>query len=70
VSQLTPADAEKLAAALPKERVRLADNLDAVENYVNIGRSGRELYPWAIALVALVWSSEHLLANRFYKDAA
>jgi hypothetical protein len=70
VSELTPADAEKLAAALPKERVRLADNLDAVENYVNIGRSGRELYPWAIALVALVWSSEHLLANRFYKDAA
>jgi hypothetical protein len=68
ISELAPADAEKVAAALPKERVRLADNLDAVENYVNIGRSGRELYPWAIALVALVWSSEHLLANRFYKE--
>jgi hypothetical protein len=70
VSELVRTDPGQLADSLPKDRVRIADNLDAVENYVNIGRSGRELYPWAIALVALIWSSEHLLANRFYKDAA
>jgi hypothetical protein len=34
---------------------------------VNIGRSGRELFPWAILFVALVWGGEHWLANRFYR---
>jgi hypothetical protein len=53
---------------LPKDRVRLADNLDEVEAYVSVGRSGRELYPWAIALVAMVWGAEHVLANRFYRS--
>jgi hypothetical protein len=70
VSELSRLEPKALTESLPKERVRLADNLEAVENYVNIGRSGRELYPWAIALVALIWGSEHLLANRFYKETA
>jgi hypothetical protein len=67
VSDLDRIDPESLVAALPKDRVRLADDLDEVEAYVNVGRSGRELYPWAIALVALVWGFEHVLANRFYR---
>ncbi|HYO26362.1 MAG TPA: BatA and WFA domain-containing protein [Lacipirellulaceae bacterium] len=66
VSDLTRLDPELLLDALPKDRVRLASNLDEVEAYVNVGRSGRELYPWAIAMVALVWGAEHVLANRFY----
>jgi hypothetical protein len=37
---------------------------------VNIGRRGRELYSWAIGLVALIWGAEHVLANRFYKESA
>jgi hypothetical protein len=35
---------------------------------VNVGRRGRELFSWAIALVAIFWTSEHLLANRFYRE--
>jgi hypothetical protein len=68
ISDLTPFDAEKLTAALPKDRVRLAENLEAVEEYVDVGRSGRELFPWMIGLVAVIWGAEHLLANRFYRE--
>jgi hypothetical protein len=70
VSDLKRADPDTITQALPKERVRLAENLEAVEKYVNIGRSGRELYSWAIGLVALIWGAEHVLANRFYKEAS
>jgi hypothetical protein len=70
LSELTRLEPESITAALPKDRVQLADNLEAVEKYVNIGRSGRELYPWLIGLVALIWGAEHILANRFYKEAA
>jgi hypothetical protein len=68
LSSLDRVDPAALADALPKDRFRTANDMDAVEKYVNIGRSGRELYPWAIVLVALVWGSEHVLANRFYRD--
>lgn len=68
ISDLTPFDAKKLTAALPKDRVRLAENLEAVEEYVDVGRSGRELFPWMIGLVAVIWGAEHLLANRFYRE--
>jgi hypothetical protein len=67
-SALERIDPATLLAALPPDRVRLADDLEEVEAYVNVGRSGRELYPWAIALVALVWGTEHVLANRFYRQ--
>jgi hypothetical protein len=69
VSDLRRVDPAMLMATLPKDRVRLAESLDQVEEYVNVGRSGRELYPWAICLVALVWGAEHVLANRFYRQA-
>ncbi|QDT75972.1 BatA domain-containing protein [Lacipirellula limnantheis] len=68
ISDLTRFDPEKLTGALPKDRVRLAENLEAVEQYVDVGRSGRELFPWMIGLVAVIWGAEHLLANRFYRE--
>ena len=68
VSRLERVDAEELLAALPAEQVRLANTLEDVERYVDIGRSGRELFPWLITLVALIWGGEHLLANRFYRE--
>jgi hypothetical protein len=67
LSRLDRIDPASIAAALPKDRVHLAESLDDVEEYVNIGRSGRELFPWAILFVALVWGGEHWLANRFYR---
>ena len=68
ISDLARFDPEKLTAVLPKDRVRLAENLEAVEEYVDVGRSGRELFPWMIGLVAVIWGAEHLLANRFYRE--
>jgi hypothetical protein len=68
LSDLTRFDSGKLTAALPKDRFRLAENLEAVEEYVDVGRSGRELFPWMIGLVAVIWGAEHLLANRFYRE--
>ena len=69
LSELTRVEPTALTEALPKDRVRVAENLDDVEQYVDVGRSGQELFPWAIGLVALVWGTEHLLANRFYREA-
>ena len=66
LSRLDRVDPDELAGAFPDDRVELADNLDDVKRYVDIGRSGRELFSWAITFVALVWSSEYLLSNRFY----
>jgi hypothetical protein len=68
VSDLTRVDPAKLIDAFPAERVELADNLDEVEESINLGRTGRELYAWAIAMVAIVWGAEHVLANRFYRS--
>ena len=68
LSELQRIDPEKLTSVLPKDRVRLAENLEAVEEYVDVGRSGRELFPWMIGLVAAIWGAEHLLANRFYRE--
>lgn len=70
VSRLQRIDSETLLAALPKDQVEVAANLGDVERFVDIGRSGRELFPWAISLVALVWGAEHFLSNRFYREAA
>jgi len=68
-SALAPLDPAKLAAALPQDRVKIAEDTSDVGQYVSAGNSGRELYPWAIMLVALVWGAEHVLANRFYRPA-
>lgn len=69
LSRLDRVDRAKLAAALPADQVEFASTLADIERYVDIGRSGRELFPWAITLVALVWGAEHLLSNRFYRSA-
>lgn len=68
VSRLERVETESLIDSLPAKQVRLADTLEDVERYVDIGRSGQELFPWLITLVALVWGTEHLLANRFYRE--
>ena len=69
VTQLERIASETLVAALPAKQMEIARSLGDVQRYVDIGRSGRELFPWAIMLVALVWGAEHLLANRFYREA-
>ena len=61
---------EVLDAALPTSQTKVARTMGDVQRYVDVGRSGRELFSWAISLVVLVWGSEHLLANRFYRESA
>jgi hypothetical protein len=70
VTQLERIAREALAAALPAKQIEIARSLGDVQRYVDIGRSGRELFSWAITLVALVWGTEHLLSNRFYREAS
>jgi hypothetical protein len=65
-SLLARVDPTQVTAVLPPERVHLARTLDDIQQDVDIGRTGRELFPWIILLVVLVWGAEHLLANRFY----
>ncbi|MEM8944166.1 MAG: hypothetical protein AAGD11_03205, partial [Planctomycetota bacterium] len=68
-SRLDRVDPQQLLEVLPEQQVQLADTLIDVERYVDIGRSGRELFPLLISMVALVWGAEHVLANRFYREA-
>ena len=65
-SELARRDPAELAEALPAKQFQLVAGGDEAANLVAEAAAGRELYPWAIGLVALVWSAEHLLANRFY----
>jgi hypothetical protein len=67
-SDLARLDPGVLLTTLPEDRTQLIEAPDEVEQHVNIGRKGRELYGWAIALVVLVWSTEHVLSNRFYRS--
>ena len=66
-SELARRDPEELVAALPKEQFQLVVGGDAAAELVEVSATGRELFPWAIGLVAFVWGAEHFLANRFYR---
>ncbi len=57
----------ELTAALGADRVRIARKRSELARQVDLGRVGRELYPWLILLVAAGMGAEHLLSNRFYK---
>jgi hypothetical protein len=67
VSQLERTTAERIAAALGKDRVRAARTREEIEVRVDQGRIGRELFPALILAVALVLAAEQWLANRFYQ---
>jgi hypothetical protein len=62
--RLSPDD---LTGLLGKDRFRLSRGRDEIERDVNLGRTGRELYPLLIVLVAIILGMEHLLANKFYR---
>ncbi len=58
---------DELATLFGKDRFRLSRSKDEIERDVNLGRTGHELYPLLIVLVALILGGEHLLANKFYR---
>jgi len=61
---------DDLTGLLGKDRFRLSRGRDEIERDVNLGRTGRELYPLLIVLVAIALGMEHLLANKFYRREA
>ena len=58
---------DDLSTLLGKDRFHLSRGRDEIERDVSLGRTGRELYPLLIVLVALALGMEHLLANKFYR---
>jgi hypothetical protein len=67
LTELARLDKGELDATLGADRYRLAANRDQIQRDVNIGRVGRELFPFTIMILALLLAGEHLLANRFYR---
>ncbi len=69
VGRLARANFDTIAAGLGPERVELATDRRNLSTTIDLGRVGRELYPWLIVLVALVLGCEQWLADRFYKSS-
>ncbi|MCE5269596.1 MAG: BatA and WFA domain-containing protein [Planctomycetaceae bacterium] len=61
------ADSE-LASVFGPVRYRLARNTQQIDRDISLGRTGRELYPPLIVLLALFLGVELLVANRFYRE--
>jgi hypothetical protein len=68
-TQLKRAEPEALDNLLGKDHYRLARDVAQVERDVTTGRTGQELFPLLMGLVAIALAFEHVLANRFYREA-
>ncbi len=66
-TDLQKLNAEQLAERLEPLDFRTARTREEIERDVHLGRVGRELFPFAVLLVALLLSAEQFLANRFYR---
>jgi hypothetical protein len=69
-TDLTRLAKDDLTGLLGKDRFRLSRGRDEIERDVSLGRTGHELYPLLIVLVAIALGLEHLLANKFYRRDA
>jgi len=70
LTRLERANAPALVEAIGKDRARVVRTRDEIEVRVGLARSGRELFPIVILLVAFGLAAEQWLANRFYEGAA
>ncbi len=66
VGQLEPIPFAQIASTLGRDRVKLAEDRSQLTSTIDLGRVGRELYPWFISLLALALAGEQLLSDRFY----
>ncbi len=66
-TDLARLSAEELTNLLGKDRFRLSRGQSEIERDVSLGRTGRELYPLLILLVAIILGLEHVLANKFHR---
>jgi hypothetical protein len=67
LSDLDRVRASEIIESLGKERTRVARTRNEIEVRVGLARTGRELFPVLILVMALVLAAEGLLANRFYR---
>lgn len=63
---LMRANAPAIDAALGAGNYRLAQDLNDLESSIGEGRYGRELSPFLLAMLALLFMSEQTMASRFY----
>ena len=56
----------ELTAMLGEGNFAVARTADELRQVMGDVRIGRELFPWLMPFIVLVFASEHLLANRFY----
>ncbi len=68
-SRLDPMSATELAAVLGEGNYAVARTTDELREAMGDVRIGRELYPWLMLLLVLIFAVEHVLANRFYRKA-
>ena len=69
LAPLATADLEKLFGGKDNEAYSLADDAASLSRVIEVGRVGRELFPWLMMLIMIVVTVESVLANRFYREA-
>ncbi|MEN6452468.1 MAG: BatA domain-containing protein [Thermoguttaceae bacterium] len=67
-TQLDRLTDRELSAVFGPQKFRLARTKQQIDRDVSLGRTGRELYPPLILLIAVILGLELLVANRFYKE--
>jgi hypothetical protein len=67
-SQLAPVPHTEVTAALGEGNFAVARTAHELRDVMGDVRIGRELFPWLIPLLVLLFAAEHLLANRFYRN--
>jgi hypothetical protein len=69
-TDLTRLTRDEFTELLGKDRFKLSRGRDEIERDVNLGRTGREMFPLLIFLVAIALGLESVLANKFYRRDA
>ena len=67
-SNLEPLPQADLTALFGAGNFALARTTDELREVMGDVRIGRELFPWVMPLLVLIFATEHLLANRFYRS--
>lgn len=63
-TRLTPADLDDL---LGEERYSIAKSIGDLNLEVQLGRIGKEMFPYVLLFVVMAFLGEHIVANRFYE---
>ncbi|MBX3438478.1 MAG: BatA domain-containing protein [Planctomycetaceae bacterium] len=67
-SDLTRITSEDLDHILGEQRYQVARSIGELQEQINMADLGKELFPWILAAVVLIFVAEHFMANWFYDD--